>query len=41
MDKNKAWEIVSNICKQVSATREQHKIIDDALEALKPEETKV
>jgi hypothetical protein len=38
MDKKQAWEILEKVAMAVSATRQDHHIIDQALAALKPEE---
>lgn len=40
MDKKQAYEIVKRICTNISATRQDHAIIDEALAAIKPEEVK-
>jgi len=38
MNKEQAFAIVSKLCMMVSATRQEHQMIDQALELLKPAE---
>ena len=39
MTKQQAWQILVNVCQGISATREGFRILDEALETLKPEIT--
>jgi hypothetical protein len=37
MTKEQAYQIIVNVCLGISATRQDHKVIDQALAILKPE----
>ena len=38
IEPKQAWEILARVCMNISATRQEHQVIDKALAVLKPKE---